>query len=59
MLDTSVAIKFYVPEEGYEQARELLAAAEDGGVRLVAPSTVGSELWNASWQRKNIVRHCI
>ena len=31
VLDTSVAVKFYVPEEGHEQARELLA----GGFQTV------------------------
>ncbi len=51
MLDTSVAVKFYVPEEGHEQARELLAVVEDSGVKLLAPSTVGAELWNALWQK--------
>ena len=40
VLDTSVAVKFYVPEEGYEQARELLAVVEDGGTKLLAPSTI-------------------
>lgn len=49
VLDTSVAVKFYVPEEGYEQARELLAAVEGGGVRLAAPSTIGAEFWNSLW----------
>lgn len=44
VLDTSVAVKFYVPEEGHEQARELLAVVETGGARLLAPSTVGAEL---------------
>lgn len=51
MLDTSVAVKFYVPEEGHEQARELLTIVEGGDVRLLAPSTIGAELWNALWQK--------
>ncbi|MBA3423066.1 MAG: hypothetical protein H0U04_00715 [Rubrobacter sp.] len=40
VLDTSVAVKFYVPEEGREQARELLSTVESGGARLLAPSTI-------------------
>lgn len=51
VLDTSVAVKFYVPEEGHEQARELLAFVENGGARLLAPSTMGAEFWNALWQK--------
>jgi len=51
VLDTSVAVKFYVPEEGREQARELLTIVESGGARLLAPSTIGAELWNALWQK--------
>ena len=51
VLDTSVAVKFYVPEEGREQARELLTIVERGGARLLAPSTIGAELWNALWQK--------
>jgi len=51
VLDTSVAVKFYVPEEGHEQARELLTVVENGGAKLLAPSTMGAELWNALWQK--------
>ncbi|MGH3088950.1 MAG: type II toxin-antitoxin system VapC family toxin [Rubrobacteraceae bacterium] len=51
VLDTSVAVKFYVPEEGHEQARELLAVVENDGVKLLAPSTIGAEFWNALWQK--------
>ena len=51
MLDTSVAVKFYVPEEGHQQARELLAVVENGGAKLLAPSTIGAEFWNALWQK--------
>ena len=51
VLDTSVAVKFYVPEDGHEQALELLAVVEDGGAKLLAPSTIGAEFWNALWQK--------
>ncbi len=36
VLDTSVAVKFYVPEKGYEQARRLLAVVENNEVKLLA-----------------------
>lgn len=51
VLDTSVEVKFYVPEEGHEQARELLAVVGKGDAKLLAPSTIGAEFWNALWQK--------
>jgi predicted nucleic acid-binding protein len=48
VLDTSVAVKFYVPEEGHEVA--LLDAAESGVVTLSAPGTLLPEGYNAVWQ---------
>lgn len=49
VLDTSVAVKFYVPEELREEALEILAAAEAGRLELVAPSTLQPEFFNALW----------
>jgi predicted nucleic acid-binding protein len=49
VLDTSVAVKFYVPEELREQALNVLAAAESGRLELVAPSTLHPEFFNALW----------
>lgn len=51
VLDTSVAVKFYLPEEGREEALALLAAVGEGRARLLAPSTVQPELFNALWQQ--------
>ncbi len=51
VLDTSVAVKFYLPEEGREEALALLAAVGEGEARLLAPSTVQPELFNALWQQ--------
>lgn len=49
VLDTSVAVKFYVPEELREKALEILAAAESGRLELVAPGTLYPEFLNALW----------
>jgi predicted nucleic acid-binding protein len=49
VLDTGVAVKFYVPEELREQALNVLAAAESGRLELVAPSTLHPEFFNALW----------
>lgn len=53
MLDTSVAVKFYVPEEGHEQARELLAIVEDSGAKLLAPSPSSGTRSGKSTVREN------
>lgn len=51
VLDTSVAVKFYLPEEWREEALALLAAVGDSRVKLLAPSTVQPELFNALWRQ--------
>lgn len=47
VVDTSVAVKFYVVEEGYEDALEILNAADEGRIELLAPSTILAEGFNA------------
>ena len=49
VLDSSVAVKFYVREELHEEALDFLAAAESGAVELVAPATLQPEFFNALW----------
>ncbi len=49
VLDSSVAVKFYVREEFHEEALDALAAAESGTVELVAPATLQPEFFNALW----------
>ncbi|MBA2376740.1 MAG: type II toxin-antitoxin system VapC family toxin [Rubrobacteraceae bacterium] len=49
VLDTSVAVKFYVREEMHEEALTVLAAAESGMVELIAPDTIQPEFLNALW----------
>jgi predicted nucleic acid-binding protein len=52
VLDTSVAVKWYLAEELDDQAARLLEAAESGVVAFSAPSTIQPELFNALWQRR-------
>lgn len=51
VLDTSVAVKFHVPEENHEKARQVRDALEDGSVSLLAPGTILPEVFNAFWQK--------
>lgn len=52
VLDTSVAVKWYLTEELDDQAVRLLEAAESGAVEFSAPSTLQPEFFNALWQRR-------
>ena len=51
VLDTSVAVKFHVPEEHFEEARRLQGRFEDGAATLIAPGTILPEVFNAFWQK--------
>ncbi len=51
VLDTSVAVKFHVPEERHEEARRLQHGFENGTVSLLAPGTLLPEVFNAFWQK--------
>ena len=50
VVDTSVALKFYLPEE-HEEAVGLLEAAEAGATELLAPGTILPEGYNAIAQQ--------
>lgn len=52
VVDTSVALKFYLPEEGHEEAVGLLEAAEAGAAELLAPGTILPEGFNAIAQQR-------
>jgi len=52
VVDTSVALKFYLPEEGHEEAVRLLEAAEAGATELLAPGTILPEGHNAIAQQR-------
>lgn len=49
VLDTSVAVKWYLPEDLHDEAISLLRRAEAGDVALLAPGTVQPEFFNALW----------
>lgn len=51
VLDTSVALKFYLPEEGHEEAVRLLEAAEASEAELLATGTILPEGFNAIAQQ--------
>lgn len=51
VLDTSVAVKFHVPEVHHQKARKLQSRFEEGAVSLLAPGTVLPEVFNAFWQK--------
>jgi predicted nucleic acid-binding protein len=50
-LDTSVAVKFYLPEVDRDEALALLATVERNTIKLIAPATIQPELFNALWQQ--------
>lgn len=51
-MDTSVAVKFYLPKDGHEEAVRLLEAAEAGAVEFLAPGTLLPEGYNAIAQQR-------
>ncbi len=51
VLDTRVAVKFYLPEKRREEALSLLSAVAENKARLLAPGTVQPELFNVPWQQ--------
>ncbi len=51
VLDTSVAVKWHLPEEDHDVALGLLATVEEGAAELLAPSTIAPEFFNALWQQ--------
>lgn len=52
VVDTSVAVKWYVSEEFRDEALVLFDAMGAGTVRGMAPSTIHPEFWNALWQKR-------
>ena len=51
VLDTSVAVKWYLPEDLHEEAIGLARHAQTGEVELLAPGTLQPEFFNALWQQ--------
>lgn len=51
VVDTNVAVKWYLTEDLEDEALKVLEAGERGDVTLLAPDTIEPEFWNVLWQR--------
>ena len=51
IVDTNVAVKWYLTEELEDEALRVLDAGESEDVLLLAPDTIEPEFWNVLWQR--------
>jgi len=47
VVDTSVALKWFVEEEGSKKARKILEQYKSGSLEILAPEIIGLELANA------------
>lgn len=50
VVDSSVAIKWFVPQPNSTKAREILSAYQDGGLLLLAPDLIYAEVGNIIWK---------
>lgn len=50
VVDTNVAVKWYLPEDLVDEALQVLDAGERGDLWLLAPDSAESEFWNVMWQ---------
>ena len=51
VVDTNVAVKWYLTENLEDEALTVLDAGERGDAVLLAPDTIEPEFWNVLWQR--------
>jgi predicted nucleic acid-binding protein len=51
VVDTNVAVKWYLTEDLETEALNVLDAGERGDVTLLAPDSIEPEFWNVLWQR--------
>jgi predicted nucleic acid-binding protein len=51
IVDTNVAVKWYLTEDLEQEALSVLDAGDRGDVFLLAPDTIEPEFWNVLWQR--------
>jgi len=65
VVDASVAVKWILPEDGHEKARQVQEKYQDEEVDLIAPYLVIAEIANVLWKRQRrgdlnapAVRHC-
>jgi predicted nucleic acid-binding protein len=51
VVDANVAVKWYLPEEGEEEAFEVFEAGASGETTLIAPDMILPEVGNVFWLR--------
>jgi predicted nucleic acid-binding protein len=56
VVDASVAVKWYVPEENANRALSLLARQEDGEISLHVPELFFAEVGNIVWKKQRTGR---
>ncbi len=54
VVDTSIAVKWYLPEKGSEEAARLRTAWETAGSPILMPELVRAEFANAIWSHKQL-----
>jgi len=54
VIDSSVVVKWYVPENLSQQAALLLRRARNGTLRLLAPDLVFPEVGNILWKKQRL-----
>jgi predicted nucleic acid-binding protein len=55
VVDTSVIVKWFLPEEDSEQALLLRDSYLEGSLALIAPDLMLSELANVLWKRRDLI----
>ena len=54
VVDSSVVIKWYVPETLSTEARVILEAYEAGALTLIAPDLLNAEIGNILWKKQTL-----
>lgn len=55
VIDASIAVKWFLPEEGSDAAILIRKGFVDGDYRLIAPDLMLSEFTNVLWKRREFV----
>jgi predicted nucleic acid-binding protein len=56
VVDSSVVIKWFLPEPYAAQARAIRAVAQTGALILLAPTLIYAELGNIVWKKQTLQR---
>lgn len=51
VIDSSVAIKWFVVEHNSDKAREILDIYKDGAINFIAPDLINAEFGNILWKK--------